>query len=141
MMQPSESSESLIALKSTLNTQQLQILTIEIDRRRRSTAVAYLLWFLLSWLALHKFYLGRITVGVIYLIAPWLCILVIVSGFAMAESDAAMGTVTLMAGLLGLLVYGIWWLVDLFTIPGQVMAYNENLEFEIITSLKAREER
>ncbi len=137
MMQPSE---SLIALKSTLNTQQLQILTIEIDRRRRSTAVAYLLWFLLSWLALHKFYLGRITVGVIYLIAPWLCILVAVSGFAMAESDAAMGTVTLMAGLLGLLVYGIWWLVDLLTIPGQVTAYNENLEFEIITSLKAREE-
>ena len=129
-------SERLITLKSGLDERELQILNIELDRRRKSTGVTFALWFFLSWLGLHKFYLGRITTGVVYVVAPWVLILVFVIGFAMAESNPEAGGATAGLSLLALLVYGVWWVVDLFTIPRQVNTYNENLELEIIASLK-----
>ena len=131
-------SERLITLKSGLNERELHILNIELDRRRKSVGVTYGLWFFLSWLGLHKLYLGRIATGVIYVVAPWVLILVFLVGFVMAESNPETGGATAGLSLLALLAYGVWWVVDLFTIPRQVTAYNENLELEIITSLNAR---
>ncbi|MCE2454071.1 MAG: TM2 domain-containing protein [Nitrospinae bacterium] len=126
-------SERLIALKSGLDERELHILNIELDRRRKSTGVTFALWFFLSWLGLHKFYLGRIATGVVYVVAPWILILV----FANPEAGGATAGLSLLA----LLVYGVWWVVDLFTIPRQVNAYNESLELEIIASLNARKQR
>jgi TM2 domain-containing membrane protein YozV len=34
----------------------------------KSKLIAYLLWFFLGWLSLHRFYLGKIGSGIIYLI-------------------------------------------------------------------------
>ncbi len=132
--------ERLIALKSGLDARELHILNIELDRRRKSTGVTYALWFFMSWLGLHKFYLGRIATGVVYVVAPWILILVFVVGFVMAESNPEAGGATAVLSLLALLVYGVWWVVDLFTIPRQVNACNENLELEIIASLNARKQ-
>lgn len=132
--------ERLIALKSGLDARELHILNIELDRRRKSTGVTFALWFFLSWLGLHKFYLGRIATGIVYVVAPWILILVFVVGFIMAESNPEAGGATAVLSLLALLVYGVWWVVDLFTIPRQVNAYNENLELEIIASLNARKQ-
>ena len=133
--------ERLITLKSGLDERELHILNIELDRRRKSTGVTYALWFFMSWLGLHKFYLGRIATGVVYVVAPWVLILVFSVGFVMAESNPEAGDATAALSLLALLVYGVWWVADLLTIPRQVNAYNENLEFEIIASLNAREQR
>lgn len=132
--------ERLIALKSGLDERELHILNIELDRRRKSTGVTFALWFFLSWLGLHKFYLGRIATGIVYVVAPWILILVFVAGFVMAESNPEAGGATAVLSGLALIVYGLWWLVDLFTIPRQVNAYNENLELEIIASLNARKQ-
>lgn len=130
-------SERLITLKSGLDERELHILNIELDRRRKSTGVSYALWFFLSWLGIHKFYLGRITTGILYVVAPWILILVFVVGFVMVESNPEAGGATAGLSLLALFAYGVWWVVDLFTIPKQVNAYNENLELEIISSLNA----
>ena len=131
-------SERLITLKSGLDERELHILNSELDRRRKSVGVTYGLWFFLSWLGIHKFYLGRIATGVIYVIAPWVLILVFLAGFVMVESNPDVGGTTTGLSLLALLAYGLWWVVDLFTIPRQVTAYNEKLELEIIASLNAR---
>ena len=40
-----------------------------------------------------------------------------------------------MDGGLGLFIYGVWWFIDLFTIPNQVNKYNEDIEIETIESL------
>lgn len=58
----------------------------------KSTTTAYLLWFFLGLLGIHKFYLGKSGIGFLYLIS---------------------------GGLLG-----IGWLIDLFTLSGQVDRYN-----------------
>lgn len=133
-------SERLITLKSGLDERELYILNIELDRRRKSTGVTFALWFFLSWLGLHKFYLGRIATGVVYVVAPWVLILVFIFGFVIAESNPEAGGATAVVSGLALIAYGLWWVVDLFTIPRQVNAYNENLEHEIIASLNARKQ-
>ncbi len=46
------------------------------------------------------------------------------------------GHFMVMVGFMGLIVYGIWWFVDLFTIPNQVDTYNESIEIETIKSFK-----
>ena len=89
-------SERLITLKSGLDERELHILNIELDRRRKSVGVTYGLWFFLSWLGIHKFYLGRIATGVIYVVAPWVLILVFAVGFVMAESNPEAGGATSM---------------------------------------------
>lgn len=132
-------SEKLISLKSALSERELHILDIELERRKKSTGVTYFLWFFLGWFAIHKFYLNNIAGGIIYLIAPWLAIILLVFG-VMVHDDAEFGAPTAMVGLLALVAYGIWMLVDLFTIPRQVTTYNEKLELEIIPSLNARKE-
>ena len=136
-------SDRLITLKSGLDERELHILNIELDRRRKSTGIAYALWFFMGWLGLHKFYLGRIAAGILYVVAPWVLIVSLFSGLIMAESNPEAGgaAVVAMFSLLALLVYGVWWVVDLFTIPGQVTACNENLEFGIIAALSAQKQR
>ena len=134
-------SERLITLKGGLDERELHILNIELDRRRKSTGVTFALWFFLSWLGLHKFYLGRIATGIAYVVAPWILIMLALFGGAMAHENIEGGAPAMLLGVLGLLVYGVWWVVDLFTIPRQVNAYNENLELEIIASLNARKQR
>jgi TM2 domain-containing membrane protein YozV len=58
----------------------------------KSKMTAYLLWFFLGWCSAHKFYLGKIGIGILYLLTGQL--------------------------------FGIGWLIDLFTLGNQVDLYN-----------------
>lgn len=79
------------------------------DARRKSTAVAYLLWFFLGGFGAHRFYLGRVGSGAMQLALLLLggLLSIVLVGFA------------LLAAL------GIWWIVDAFLIPG--IAREDNL--------------
>jgi len=68
----------------------------------RSVALAYVLWFFLGYLGIHRMYCGRVASGVVMLI----CTLV--------------GTLAFPTGLGHLLWFcvGIWWLIDLFLTAG-----------------------
>jgi TM2 domain-containing membrane protein YozV len=84
---------------------------MQYDASKKSTGVAYLLWFFLGWLGVHRFYLG--STG---------------SGAAMAViSVISWITVFVGVGLLGWLVIGIWWMVDAFLIPGIATRFNQQL--------------
>jgi hypothetical protein len=58
----------------------------------KSKTTAYLLWFFLGAVSAHKFYLGKIGIGILYLLTGQL--------------------------------FGIGWLIDLFTLGSQVDNYN-----------------
>ena len=79
------------------------------DAHRKSTVVAYLLWFFLGGIGVHRFYLGRPGSGAGMIV---LCILAIITG-----------------GLW--LILGIWWIIDAFLIPGIVARHNEVLAAQL----------
>ncbi|GGJ13878.1 hypothetical protein GCM10010885_24050 [Alicyclobacillus cellulosilyticus] len=69
---------------------------------QRSVALAYVLWFFLGYLGIHRMYCGRVTSGVVILACTVIgCILFPV-----------------FIGHLLLFIVGVWWLVDLFLTAG-----------------------
>ncbi len=135
-MRPSiiNQSERLITLKNEMSERELHILSIELDRQRKSTGVTYGLCFLGSWLGLHKFYLGKIEMGMIYIIAPLILIFSLLFSAPRSSLSLFFSALATLAGC----VLFVWVLVDLFTIPKQVRIFNENLEMEVIASLEAK---
>ena len=64
--------------------------------QKRELWVVYLLWFFFGLIGVHKFYLNKFGMGILYILTG------------------------------GILLVG--WIIDLFTIPSQVRAYNEQVE-------------
>lgn len=50
--------------KQELTTQELQLLASEMDRKKKSTATTWILWFFLGNIGAHRYYLGKIGTGV-----------------------------------------------------------------------------
>ena len=81
------------------------------EANKKSTGLAYVLWFFLGGLGVHRFYIGRTGSGIamlLILIVGWLTTVFVV-GFAL------------------LVALGIWWIVDAFLLSGMVSAYNNSL--------------
>ncbi len=77
-------------------------------RGDKSMLLAYVLWFFLGSLGIHRFYLGATRSAIIILILTILSVVLSVVG---------------VGPLLGLVVI-IWLIVDIFLIPGMVRAAN-----------------
>ncbi len=88
---------------------------------KKSSGISYLLWFFLGGFGAHRFYLGRtgsaIAMLVIYIVS-WILTFVAI-------------------GAIGLIVIGIWWIVDAFLIPGMVRKNNEALQQNIESGMAA----
>lgn len=84
---------------------------MQYDAAKKSTGLAYLLWFFLGWLGMHRFYLGRTASGVV------MAIITVLSWV----------TVHVGLGLVGWAIIGLWWLVDAFLIPGIAIRANQEL--------------
>jgi TM2 domain-containing membrane protein YozV len=81
------------------------------DAGKKSALLAYVLWFFLGWFGVHRFYLGRVTSGIVMLVLwglSWL-------------------THFILIGFVGFAVIGLWWLIDALLIPGMARSYNEQL--------------
>lgn len=85
------------------------------DANKRSAGIAYLLWFFLGFFGLHRFYLKRTGSAVTML--------------ALTLVSSALTVVAV--GYLGLLVVGVWWLIDALLIPGIAQSYNNRLITEL----------
>ena len=73
----------------------------EFAGERNSTAVAYLLWFVVGVFGGHRFYVGR--------------------------KGSAIAMLILGLTFVGLIITGIWALVDAFLIPGMIREANEDI--------------
>ena len=86
-------------------------LMMRYDANKKSVLLAYLIWFFLGMFGLHRLYLGKITSGLVMLVfslLSWALTLVLI-------------------GYLGLVVVGLWWLIDALLIPGITRDANERL--------------
>lgn len=81
--------------------------------REKSTGVAYLLWFFVGGLAVHRFYLGFSTSGAIQASLVPIAYAMMVAGS--------------LAGALPLFASALWLLADLFMIPGLTRQANERI--------------
>ncbi|MGR3634226.1 MAG: TM2 domain-containing protein [Limimaricola soesokkakensis] len=102
-----------------LSTQQQILLEQQVTNQSKSVGVAYLLLIFLGGLGVHRFYLGRTGSGVAML-------LLFVLGWL---------TAIFIIGYLFLLSVGIWWLVDLFLIPGMVASDSAALRSRLSTAM------
>jgi TM2 domain-containing membrane protein YozV len=84
---------------------------MQYDAAKKSIGIAYLLWFFLGGLGIHRLYLGQTGSAVAMAI---LCVVSSVTTF-------------IVIGFFGLGILGIWWLVDAFLIPGIVTRVNQEL--------------
>jgi TM2 domain-containing membrane protein YozV len=82
---------------------------ISVQGEGKNTIIAYVLWWFLGSLGIHRMYLGRTGSGVTQLL---LLIFGIVTWF-------------FGIGLLLLAILGVWWLVDAFLTYGMVREENE----------------
>jgi hypothetical protein len=86
----------------------------ELAKYKKSTALAYVLWFFLGGLGIHKFYIGKPGMGIFYLLLLAGLTAGTITGIARGMESAM-----IIAGSCGLLL-GILLLIDLFTIPRQI---------------------
>ena len=78
----------------------------------KSTGVAYLLWFFLGWLGIHKFYLNQTGLGILYLVLN-------LGGWA-----AVITVLGMIIGVPMLIVWAILMIIDIFLIPDRVNQMN-----------------
>lgn len=81
------------------------------EANKKSTGVAYLLWFFLGMLGAHRFYLGQ-------------------TGSAVAQLVITLGSLVLSVVVIGLItiwISVIWVLIDIFLIPQMAREYNNKL--------------
>lgn len=123
--------EDLIQLRRNVSEHELSIVDSELAKRKKSTALAYVLWFLLGGLGIHKFYIGKTAIGVFYLLLVGGLIAGTITGMS-EEMEPAL----IIAGSCGLIL-GILLLVDLFTIPRQIRRTYVEAERQILRKIKS----
>jgi TM2 domain-containing membrane protein YozV len=100
-----------LRLRMALSTEQLMLVEQRIANDKKSTVVAYLLWFFFGGLGVHRFYLGKSGSG-----AAMLALTIL--GFL---------TAVIYIGVALLLVVAIWLIVDAFLIPGLIAQSTQEL--------------
>ncbi|MFC6465230.1 TM2 domain-containing protein [Marinilactibacillus sp. GCM10026970] len=94
-----------------LTNEEKMVVNSEVANHKKSTGMAYLLWFFLGVFGIHRFYLNR-KGSAIALLALF------VTGWI---------TSVILIGFLFLFIGGIWLFIDLFLVAGMVRVENERL--------------
>ncbi len=146
----------IIRAKASLSPHELSILTSEFEKHKKSTGLAYVLWFFLGTLGVHRIYIGKAWSGIGYLILgalAWNFLIAHIAGPSGAVRLAvwlgdlhpsllrpAAIVIDLYPAFIGSavilwIIIGIWWIVDLFTIPRQIRKIYERTESRIIEAI------
>ena len=91
-------------LKSQLTNEERLVVNSEIERQKKSGAIAYLFCLFLGTLGAHRYYFGK------------------------TGSAIAMTLITVLTLGFGAIVTGIWAFVDLFLIPGWMQNDQQQIE-------------
>ncbi|WP_406720940.1 TM2 domain-containing protein [Thioclava litoralis] len=75
-----------------------------VANEKKSALIAYLLWFFLPMLGVHRFYLGR-----------WMSGLIMLALFGIGTALAV-----ILIGYIPLTFVALWWVIDALLIPGMI---------------------
>lgn len=129
-----------IEAQRRLSDRELTIFNAELDRSRRSTPIAYALWFFLGGVGAHNFYIGKVIWGLVYMFLLGTGWIFLISGFiaAGASSDpdvGAAGAGLALLGWLALALLGFLLLWDLVTLPRQIRKREERVRNDLFAKL------
>ena len=138
--------KDVIQLKNQLTEHQMSVFNSEMVKYRKNTGIAYVLLIILGTLGAHKFYIGKIGMGVFYLllgITAWVSLVIRTAGvsaetrqlFLMTSGGGEVMSVSVFIMLVCLGLLGINLLIDLFTMPKQIKRIYENQELEVLHRL------
>lgn len=117
---PALNSNDGVAVLKSMSPEEMAIYNSELTTASKSVATAYLIWFFLGWFGVHKYYLGSPGSGTLYLVLTLFGLL----------------TCLLLIGLLPLSLVGLGWLVDAFTLTGQVDEANIKVKKQILCKIR-----
>ncbi|MFN4100777.1 MAG: TM2 domain-containing protein [Pararhodobacter sp.] len=92
----------------TFTTNDMILIESRVANERKSAGAAYFLWFFLGWLSAHRFYMGK----------PVSAVLQIMSYF--------------------ILVGFVWWVIDLFLIPGMIDQKANEVRADMTSAMRRR---
>lgn len=92
----------------TFTTNDMILIESRVANERKSAGAAYFLWFFLGWLSAHRFYMGK----------PVSAVLQILSYF--------------------ILVGFVWWVIDLFLIPGMIDQKANEVRADMASAMRRR---
>lgn len=99
---------------SQLTNNELMLVNSEVQKRKKSAAVAYILCIFLGTLGAHRYYMNKI------------------------GSAIVMTLITVLTLGLGAIITGIWEIVDLFLIGGWLQEDQDNIEEETAKEVLSR---
>ena len=127
---------NLLSLKKDLNTQELAMLSTEIERRKKSRAVLWVLWLFTGTIGGHRYYLGDKGRALLQTIVFILAIVLGFSLIASAENEVEALIYGPMALFMFLSVPALWAIIDAFFIGRRLTAKNAAIEKQIIKEIK-----
>jgi TM2 domain-containing membrane protein YozV len=128
---------NLLSLKKDLNTQELAMLSTEIERRKKSRAVLWVLWLFTGTIGGHRYYLGDKGRALLQTIVFILAIVLGFSLIASAENEVEALIYGPMALFMFLSVPVLWAIIDAFFIGRRLARKNEEIEISIIKQIKS----
>ena len=108
-----------LELKKPLSKRQLFLLTSEMEKHKKNTALAYVLLVFFGFIGIHQFYIGKIFGGLTHL---FICCGIVISALQTYPKDPSLEWAII---VLVLLLLVIW---DLFTIRRQIRKVFEERE-------------
>lgn len=108
-----------LELKKTLSERQLLLLNSEMEKHKKSTALAYVLLVFFGFIGIHQFYMGRILAGLTHLI---ICCGIVIGALQTYPNEPSVEWAII---VLVLLLLVIW---DLFTLRRQIRKVFEERE-------------
>lgn len=94
-----------------LTAQERILVNSEVEKRKKSTVAAYLLWWFTGIIGGHRYYMGK------------------------TGSAVAMTLITVLTFGIGIIVTGIWWIVDAFFIPRWIQEDQDRIEVQAATEI------
>jgi hypothetical protein len=122
-----------------LSERDLLLLDQEVEHRKKRVATTWLLWFFLGHIGAHYLYLERWMAGFIRLFGLVITFVASISSYATLTPTLGKETGYTTAGLVFILVlgiWGIWWLIDIYLISGMLRDNERKVQEEVFQEIR-----